>query len=132
MERGQRAAKLVLGGEDEVVTDPFFFFFSSRRRHTRCGRDWSSDVCSSDLGQQTHQRSRENSYENLDRSVRCEQYCDGTIHSEGKPGIAQRRLGCNEPARISRSEERRVGKEWRCRWAAYQEKEERLVGVEVC
>src|SRR5690554_7810240 len=27
----------------------FYFFFSSRRRHTRCGRDWSSDVCSSDL-----------------------------------------------------------------------------------
>src|SRR5436305_8261292 len=27
----------------------FVFFFSSRRRHTRCGRDWSSDVCSSDL-----------------------------------------------------------------------------------
>src|SRR4030042_4783537 len=25
------------------------FFFSSRRRHTRCNRDWSSDVCSSDL-----------------------------------------------------------------------------------
>src|SRR6266852_1432043 len=24
-------------------------FFSSRRRHTRCYRDWSSDVCSSDL-----------------------------------------------------------------------------------
>src|SRR2546429_2254977 len=29
-----------------VVED---FFFSSRRRHTRCSRDWSSDVCSSDL-----------------------------------------------------------------------------------
>src|SRR5205809_614815 len=27
------------------------FFFPSRRRHTRCSRDWSSDVCSSDLGQ---------------------------------------------------------------------------------
>src|SRR5690554_4190901 len=27
----------------------YCFFFSSRRRHTRCGRDWSSDVCSSDL-----------------------------------------------------------------------------------
>ena len=26
-----------------------FCFFSSRRRHTRCSRDWSSDVCSSDL-----------------------------------------------------------------------------------
>src|SRR6266542_3689802 len=31
----------------------FFFFFSSRRRHTRCYRDWSSDVCSSDLEQAT-------------------------------------------------------------------------------
>src|SRR2546422_10950391 len=29
-----------------VVLD---FFFSSRRRHRRCSRDWSSDVCSSDL-----------------------------------------------------------------------------------
>src|SRR2546429_8104840 len=28
---------------------PLCFFFSSRRRHTRCSRDWSSDVCSSDL-----------------------------------------------------------------------------------
>src|SRR3989337_78949 len=28
-----------------------FFFFSSRRRQTRCYRDWSSDVCSSDLAQ---------------------------------------------------------------------------------
>src|SRR5438105_841324 len=27
----------------------FIFFFSSRRRHTRSTRDWSSDVCSSDL-----------------------------------------------------------------------------------
>src|SRR5690554_4876433 len=27
----------------------YVFFFSSRRLHTRCGRDWSSDVCSSDL-----------------------------------------------------------------------------------
>src|SRR2546422_6706422 len=29
--------------------DVIVFFFSSRRRHTRCSRDWSSDVCSSDL-----------------------------------------------------------------------------------
>src|SRR5437868_13761105 len=28
---------------------PVIFFFSSRRRHTRSKRDWSSDVCSSDL-----------------------------------------------------------------------------------
>src|SRR5207249_7969161 len=34
------------------------FFFSSRRRHTRSKRDWSSDVCSSDLhrvGERVHQ-----------------------------------------------------------------------------
>src|SRR3989442_10895248 len=31
-------------------SDVCSFFFPSRRRHTRCGRDWSSDVCSSDLG----------------------------------------------------------------------------------
>src|SRR2546422_11139130 len=31
-----------------------FFFFSSRRRHTRCSRDWSSDVCSSDLCREGH------------------------------------------------------------------------------
>src|ERR1035441_11018976 len=33
-----------------VVCFVIFFFFSSRRRHTRCLSDWSSDVCSSDLG----------------------------------------------------------------------------------
>src|SRR2546429_2396553 len=32
-----------------LVVLVLFFFFSSRRRHTRCSRDWSSDVCSSDL-----------------------------------------------------------------------------------
>src|SRR6266513_4418348 len=30
----------------------YFFFFSSRRRHTRSKRDWSSDVCSSDLDEE--------------------------------------------------------------------------------
>src|SRR2546422_2317144 len=32
-----------------MTSESFFFFFSSRRRHTICSRDWSSDVCSSDL-----------------------------------------------------------------------------------
>src|SRR6266403_1884495 len=32
------------------MSKPYFFFFSSRSRHTRSLRDWSSDVCSSDLG----------------------------------------------------------------------------------
>src|SRR5438309_12127099 len=33
-----------------IVMCVLFFFFSSRRRHTRWNCDWSSDVCSSDLG----------------------------------------------------------------------------------
>src|SRR5215218_10767477 len=37
-----------------VVENYGFFFFSSRRRHTRSLCDWSSDVCSSDLGQRPH------------------------------------------------------------------------------
>src|SRR5699024_11318254 len=32
-----------------IISCMFLFFFSSRRRHTRSKRDWSSDVCSSDL-----------------------------------------------------------------------------------
>src|SRR2546429_3227312 len=39
----------VVEGEVSLCTLCCFFFFSSRRRHTRCSRDWSSDVCSSDL-----------------------------------------------------------------------------------
>src|SRR3712207_3131205 len=44
----------------------FFFFFSSRRRHTRYWRDWSSDVCSSDVflsASETHNR------KNVNRSI---------------------------------------------------------------
>src|SRR6267143_6330901 len=37
----------------------FFFFFSSRRRHTRWNCDWSSDVCSSDLGGSDHAGGRD-------------------------------------------------------------------------
>src|SRR5947199_4213469 len=79
----------------------FFFFFSSRRRHTRCLSDWSSDVCSSDLG-------------------------DPSMPSPF-PGRAMACLGLlrmvdgfeSVPTGQSRSEERRVGKECRARWEAY-------------
>src|SRR5258707_2893575 len=40
----------MLRNQTTIGTPPYmFFFFSSRRRHTRYWRDWSSDVCSSDL-----------------------------------------------------------------------------------
>src|SRR5437899_12579526 len=60
------------------------FFFSSRRRHTRCLSDWSSDVCSSDLF---------------------------AIADAMTDPHTRRLLG--NPHALERSEERRVGKEWR-------------------
>src|SRR5699024_2404173 len=54
------------------------FFFSSRRRHTRSKRDWSSDVCSSDLGKEqniTITASTNMSKEDIDKAVKeAEQY----------------------------------------------------------
>src|SRR5256884_5317469 len=43
-----KAATSRMGGWADSVIWSEQFFFSSRRRHTRCSRDWSSDVCSSD------------------------------------------------------------------------------------
>src|SRR5690606_40130290 len=40
-----------------------FFFFSSRRRHTRFSRDWSSDVCSSDLRRAGPERARPSAFQ---------------------------------------------------------------------
>src|SRR2546429_4722442 len=44
----QLVGKDWLSESDQRRIERAFFFFSSRRRHTRCSRDWSSDVCSSD------------------------------------------------------------------------------------
>src|SRR5207302_4079067 len=86
----------------------FFFFFSSRRRHTRFSRDWSSDVCSSDLvsgGNSVHDL--------VDIEVRVDKIMNriATGHVRPPPPLSQ-----------SRSEERRVGKEWRSRRAQEQGK----------
>src|SRR5260370_6712298 len=81
-----------------------FFFFSSRRRHTRFKCDWSSDVCSSDLGEPFP-------------ATKAERLGCGL-----RPG--GKRIPCapNGPlvsAQEKRSEERRVGKECRSRWSPY-------------
>src|SRR5699024_11977084 len=47
----------------------FFFFFSSRRRHTRSKRDWSSDVCSSDLNDETREYVKESSSKVMDSAT---------------------------------------------------------------
>src|SRR5439155_1841955 len=74
----------------------FFFFFSSRRRHTRWPRDWSSDVCSSDL-----ERAR---------------LVHGEVRSLAARPFVEAALALGVPPnRVLRSEERRVGKECRSR-----------------
>src|SRR5947209_19817000 len=93
-----------------------YFFFSSRRRHTRYWRDWSSDVCSSDL------------FDIIEKSKSC-----------NKSGLAERLLLFSIISKsihmvrwstsirwahyrlkmLERSEERRVGKEWISRWSKY-------------
>src|SRR5690606_41039139 len=96
------------------------FFFSSRRRHTRFSRDWSSDVCSSDLF------GREQSGLSNEELQRCH------LHTQipANPGYSslnlaaavqvisyELRLASLDTNASARSEERRVGKESRSRWS---------------
>src|SRR3712207_8290047 len=95
-----------------------FFFFSSRRRHTRYWRDWSSDVCSSDLARrpclplprtgEVRAAGREVARTRAER----EQEVQLAI-TMLRDRLAQ------EGIRAERSEERRVGKECRSRWSPY-------------
>src|SRR5699024_11858125 len=85
------------------------FFFSSRRRHTRSKRDWSSDVCSSDLDiTQLHPRTRQ--------MVQTAASVEWTVVASKVEALA---------LEYTRSEERRVGKEWRSQWTAGEGKERR-------
>src|SRR3712207_9001151 len=90
------------------------FFFSSRRRHTRYWRDWSSDVCSSDLAVAlTLQEASEaggGEAARLRLNSRPEGRLDPTVDRDTRlEGVRDDR----------RSEERRVGKECRSRWSPY-------------
>src|SRR5439155_8374532 len=97
-----------------------FFFFSSRRRHTRWPRDWSSDVCSSDLVFAREERTR------LDGGV-SQGHLRQRARWKGTPapmkGSIKSLLGrivFESRLTAIRSEERRVGKECRSRWWRYQ------------
>src|SRR3712207_7818382 len=90
------------------------YFFSSRRRHTRYWRDWSSDVCSSDLvGRQVGP----DPFEQL----------VGPPPAFAPPKDAPRSAALQPERDVlghgqvgeQRSEERRVGKECRSRWSPY-------------
>src|SRR5690349_24090177 len=86
------------------------FFFSSRRRHTRSLRDWSSDVCSSDLPC-SRDPARETGPDDV--SVEVPMRIDHPIRS------LLRVVFRHAPLEAQRSEERRVGKECRSRWGPY-------------
>src|SRR5256884_3712999 len=95
-----------------------FFFFSSRRRHTRCSRDWSSDVCSSDLLSETGVLEKYK-VEMIGASLRAIKVAEDRLWFKD----ACRKIGLEVPASAlvnnARSEERRVGKECRSRWSPY-------------
>src|SRR5690349_24484240 len=83
------------------------FFFSSRSRHTRSLRDWSSDVCSSDLRRLRRPRDR--------------------AGQRTSPHLfVQLREFARDRNRSPRSEERRVGKECSARGAPYWYKQKLL------
>src|SRR5256884_5738333 len=97
------------------------FFFSSRRRHTRCSRDWSSDVCSSDLsgGQPICWADFDNDGD-LDLFVGYKADLPNRLYryDDGKFREVAAELGLADLP-DTRSEERRVGKECRSRWSPY-------------
>src|SRR3989442_11862343 len=76
------STRSTLASVESGVLVLWVFFFSSRRRHTRCGRDWSSDVCSSDLfvrGAAHHER----------REDRREALLQHVVEREGRQGLVQ-------------------------------------------
>src|SRR2546429_4023088 len=95
----------------------FLFFFSSRRRHTRCSRDWSSDVCSSDLQQLPEEYLDLLREPYLKKDGRQAALLGIPLGSE-EAGYTNSVVGW-QPGQIQRSEERRVGKECRSRWSPY-------------
>src|SRR2546429_1802700 len=76
----------------------FDFFCSSRRRHTRCSRDWSSDVCSSDLTFTRFQSASNSSATTSGSVVRLVVPISerlATIHTVPSGSIPRYTLGCN-------------------------------------
>src|SRR5207253_7088908 len=88
-----------------------FFFFSSRRRHTRWPRDWSSDVCSSDLDVP---KKKLPEWVADARKLLGDPFGKLLLRYVVREDFARLRARLRE-----RSEERRVGKECRSRWAAW-------------
>src|SRR5256885_7278057 len=103
-----------------VISRVCLFFFSSRRRHTRLQGDWSSDVCSSDLGKAiTIDGAFSEAYGDhgytlvleSDRTLLAKHHHFDSVEAAIRDGV--------DIVPEVRSEERRVGKECRSRWSPY-------------
>src|SRR3989440_5214150 len=113
----QVAVAGVLSIEDFAIR---FFFFSSRRRHTRSDRDWSSDVCSSDLISDEADFSLPPLIRFVDAQGKFQTgkfIAWASVHPAVWPRTIA--LARNSKRAARRSEERRVGKECRSRWSPY-------------
>src|SRR5256886_6740279 len=105
-----------------VRVHPLFFFFSSKRRHTGFGCDWSSDVCSSDLGHPWgHPQNSAQDHASAKSLGNNTSRASAGKRSETAPlGVSEASKSISTISfntRRARSEERRVGKEGRSRWS---------------
>src|SRR5690606_39434549 len=94
-----------------ILASISIFFFSSRRRHTVFSRDWSSDVCSSDLLARlalSHARILPNGVQSPRPNAKSH------VMTELEPDAIDTRSLAEA---MARSEERRVGKEILSRWS---------------
>src|SRR5258707_8203730 len=95
------------------------FFFSSRRRHTRYWRDWSSDVCSSDLWATPFLVRLIVGYDRQPIDVNWHTLSNVFLASPTGQGSETPLVALLASLASVRSEERRVGKECRSRWSPY-------------
>src|SRR5690606_40104838 len=107
-----------------------FFFFSSRRRHTRFSRDWSSDVCSSDLVMRQAGTERAFTGELLENKKEGTYTCAAcglplfTSETKFKSGTGWPSF--YEPIKEGYVLEKKMGKECRSRWSAKAEKNKNM------
>src|SRR5699024_11762724 len=108
----------------------YYFCFSRRRRHTRSKRDWSSDVCSSDLEiiqirRHLHKYPELSFQEKETSQYIIDFYKDKNVSIDTNVGNGYG-IVVTIKGKQPRSEERRVGKESRTRWIGTEEKETKM------
>src|SRR2546421_3663726 len=95
------------------------FFFSSRRRHTRSDRDWSSDVCSSDLWTCWFRANIHTFVQSIAQAQLLDARNQHVHELFADISVYDHAATRSTTLSSSRSEERRVGKECRSRWSPY-------------